>query len=61
MKIYFKNENIYIQISDLNHYKKDFLLMKDISKIEINKENNIYSIKLCEKSNNECLIKWMFK
>ncbi|WP_139451491.1 hypothetical protein [Campylobacter armoricus] len=61
VKIYFKNENIYIQISDLNHYKKDFLLMKDISKIEINKENNIYSIKLCEKSNNECLIKWMFK
>ncbi|AJC86402.1 type II secretion system protein [Campylobacter sp. RM16704] len=60
VKIYFKNGSIFIQIDDLNYHKNDFLLIKDVSRFEIAKENEILSVKLCEENQKECLTKWIF-
>ncbi|TXE83462.1 hypothetical protein FPD46_02155 [Campylobacter peloridis] len=59
IKIYFNNEKIFMQIDNLHGDKKEFLFMQNISKFELDRENNLLKIKICENALNECLSKWI--
>ncbi|EAI4297460.1 prepilin-type N-terminal cleavage/methylation domain-containing protein [Campylobacter lari] len=60
VRVYLENENIYMQIDDLNHNKRSFLLAQNISKLIFKQDDKTLKVLICDKSQNECLSKWMF-
>ncbi|AJC90957.1 hypothetical protein [Campylobacter subantarcticus] len=60
VRVYLENENIYIQIDDLNHNKRSFLLAQNISKLIFKQDDKALKVSICDKNQNECLSKWMF-
>ncbi|QOR00619.1 MULTISPECIES: type II secretion system protein [unclassified Campylobacter] len=60
VKVYFEDEKIYIQVGDLNHKQKRFLLMQDVFQLEFTQESKALKATICSKKQNECLSKWMF-
>ncbi|HEC1809083.1 TPA: hypothetical protein R1719_000983, partial [Campylobacter lari] len=60
VRVYLENENIYMQIDDLNYHKRSFLLAQNISKLIFKQDDKTLKVLICDKSQNECLSKWMF-
>lgn len=49
-----------MQIDDLNRNKRSFLLAQNISKLIFKQDDKALKVLICDKSQNECLSKWMF-